>query len=125
MVVGRESRGKTTLLRRLMERGQQTEDRSLFSRRHNSGHTQLTTVGISLRDWVYRRSSNVIADIRTITYRTWDFAGQVRKLLPWLQQSYHGFCCNILVTTAAPKGSRGSRCGQTSPVCVCVCAFLG
>ena len=77
MVVGREKRGKTTLLKRLMERGQQTEDRSLFSRRHDSRRTQLTTVGISLRDWVYRRTGNLIADIRTITYRTWDFAGQV------------------------------------------------
>lgn len=85
MVVGREGRGKTTLLERLMERGQQTENRSLFSRRHRSSRTQLTTVGISLRDWVYRRTSNAIADIRTITYRTWDFAGQV-------------ICCHISFT---------------------------
>ena len=79
MVVGREKRGKTTLLKRLMEHGQQTEDRSLFSRRHDSRRTQLTTVGISLRDWVYRRTGNAIEDIRTITYRTWDFAGQVSR----------------------------------------------
>ena len=77
MLVGRERRGKTTLLKHLMERGQQTENRSLFSRRHDSSRTQLTTVGISLRDWVYKRTSNIIADIKTITYRTWDFAGQV------------------------------------------------
>ena len=71
--------GKTTLLRKLMEKGQRSEERNIFIKRlrpNNQGGS-LSTVGISLRDWIYRRTTAVYNDIKQITFRTWDFGGQV------------------------------------------------
>ena len=68
-----------------MEKGQRSEERNIFIKRlrpNNQGGS-LSTVGISLRDWIYRRTAGVYNDIRQITFRTWDFGGQVGGACVW------------------------------------------
>lgn len=64
MVVGREERGKTTLLRRLR---QEATDSKLDR-----------TEGIDIHDWTYPVGwKKKISGVEPATFLTWDFAGQV------------------------------------------------
>lgn len=65
MVVGREERGKTTLLRRLR---QEATDKDLDR-----------TEGIDIHDWIYPTGwkKKVFSTVEPVTFLTWDFAGQV------------------------------------------------
>ena len=69
MVVGREERGKTTLLRRLR---QEATDSKLDR-----------TEGIDIHDWTYPTGwkTKMFSAEEPVTFLTWDFAGQVGEVV--------------------------------------------
>ncbi len=62
--IGKESRGKSTLLRGLKDNSDPAVDR---------------TVGIDIEDWMYpkQRSSIFKSALKPVHFLAWDFAGQV------------------------------------------------
>ena len=83
MVVGKASRGKTTLLKKISEKGQRGREDNVFLSRMNTdsrANKNLSTVGIVVSDWTYTkkvRSDQTQTGLRNITFMTWDFGGQV------------------------------------------------
>lgn len=84
MVVGKASRGKTTLLKKISEKGQIGRQDNVFISRMNpesrAATKNLATVGIVVSDWTYTKkiqSDQTQTGLRNITFMTWDFGGQV------------------------------------------------
>ena len=84
MVVGKASRGKTTLLKKISEKGQRGREDNVFLSRMNpesrAFSKNLATVGIVVSDWTYTKkihSDQTQTGLRNITFMTWDFGGQV------------------------------------------------
>ena len=81
MIVGKASRGKTTLLRRVSEKGQRGIQQNAFlNRMPNEFQQNLSTVGIVVSDWTYTKkvkTDQTQTGLRNITFMTWDFGGQV------------------------------------------------
>ncbi|XP_019849257.1 PREDICTED: leucine-rich repeat serine/threonine-protein kinase 1-like [Amphimedon queenslandica] len=83
MLVGKAGRGKTTLLRKISEKGQSGIQENLFLTRMSSDakkfQKDLSTVGIVVSDWTYttkHHSDQTQTGLRNITFMTWDFGGQ-------------------------------------------------
>jgi len=78
MLVGRSARGKTTLLNKITEKG-------ITSTMPRWGEEQLpskkgdapVTVGIAVSNWTYVSRNAARGKVKRITFKTWDFAGQV------------------------------------------------
>ena len=84
MFVGKAGRGKTTLLRRISERGQRGLQENWVLSRMSAEAKQyqkdLSTVGIVVSDWTYTKklqTEQTKTQLRNITFMTWDFGGQV------------------------------------------------
>ena len=90
MLVGKAGRGKTTLLKRISEKGQRGLQENWGSTRmgtDNRGRRldqNLSTVGIVVSDWTYTKKlkeGHTQTGLKNITFMTWDFGGQVRRYM--------------------------------------------
>ena len=79
MVVGCQKKGKTSLLTKLAGRAAQQEDTSLSSSVRGRSRNRKTIINQFC--WEYKRTSNVLEEIKNITYKVWDFGGQVGSML--------------------------------------------
>ena len=91
MFVGKAGRGKTTLLRRISERGQRGLQENWVLSRMSAEAKQyqkdLSTVGIVVSDWTYTKrllTEHTKTQLRNITFMTWDFGGQVGGMGMWM-----------------------------------------
>jgi len=79
MLVGRSARGKTTLLNKITEKGI-TSTMPRWGERQQTpqknGDTPVT-VGIAVSNWTYGSRYAAKGKVKRITFKTWDFAGQV------------------------------------------------
>ena len=79
MLVGRSARGKTTLLNKITEKGWTSAMPRWGEReqRPKAGGDTPVTVGIAVSNWTYMSRHAMKGRVRRITFKTWDFAGQV------------------------------------------------
>ena len=79
MLVGRSARGKTTLLNKITEKGWTSSMPRWGEReqRPKAGGDTPVTVGIAVSNWTYMSRHASKGRVRRITFKTWDFAGQV------------------------------------------------
>ena len=98
MLVGLSARGKTTLLNKITEKGWTSSTPRWGEReqRPKAGGDTPVTVGIAVSNWTYMSRHYSKGRVKRITFKTWDFAGQV------------SVCCIVCVI-----------CG----VCMCVCGW--
>ena len=83
MLVGKAARGKTTLLEKISDKGQRgLQENWALTRmlgREGKGREKLSTVGIVVSDWTYyKKVKESHTSLKSITFMTWDFGGQVR-----------------------------------------------
>jgi len=80
MLVGRSARGKTTLLNKITEKGLTSSSLKWDKRkqRPKAGEDTPVTVGIAVSNWTYMSRHVTKGRVKQITFKTWDFAGQVR-----------------------------------------------
>lgn len=79
MLVGRSARGKTTLLNKITEKGLTSSSLRWGEReqRPKAGGDTPVTVGIAVSNWTYMSRHITKGRVKRITFKTWDFAGQV------------------------------------------------
>ena len=102
MLVGRSARGKTTLLNKITEKGLTNVMPRWGEReqRPKAGGDTPVTVGIAVNNWTYTGRHAAKGRVKRITFKTWDFAGQV--------------CVCVCVFVCV--------CVVCVCVCVCLCA---
>jgi len=79
MLVGRSARGKTTLLNKITEKGI-TSTMPRWGEQQKSPQKSgdaPVTVGIAVSNWTYGSKHGSKGKVKRITFKTWDFAGQV------------------------------------------------
>lgn len=95
MLVGRSARGKTTLLNKITEKGLTSCIPRWGEReqRPKAGGDTPVTVGIAVSNWTYSGHNTPRGRVKRITFKTWDFAGQVSIHMPlisleaWIEPS--------------------------------------
>ena len=107
MLVGKAGRGKTTLLKRISEKGQRGLQENWGSTRmgtDNRGRRldqNLSTVGIVVSDWTYTKKlkeGHTQTGLKNITFMTWDFGGQVKKYCTFMLE----ICCQHTGVPSTP-----------------------
>ena len=81
MLVGRSARGKTTLLNKITEKGWTSTTPRWGEREQKpkAGGDTPVTVGIAVSNWTYMGRHAQRGRVKRITFKTWDFAGQVNE----------------------------------------------
>ena len=115
ILVGQPARGKTTLLNKITEKGW-TSTTPRWSETKASGDTPVT-VGIAVSNWTYMGRHAQRGRVKRITFKIWDFAGQVCVCVYVCVCMY--VCVCLCVCACMCMCVSVCTC-----VCVCVCVYM-